>query len=198
MKYKVGSFLDGRTDDIADAIRNDPDDTILLMVDSEGGYVLSWSYLASAVYEAKARGKKIVTYTPATCMSAGFALLLMGDDIYCSPFSLMLHHNSQFINLKDRIMSFFTGNVVSTKLDTIVEQIYIPGLIDKIKKNIKLEGFLFKKPDYYLTAQEFKDIQHNVVIGFPPELYDEFIPWYEPVQEGQGDMLDVNELFTER
>jgi len=182
MKYKIGSFLDTEMQFLADAIRTDTDDTIVLMINSEGGYVMEFTYFASAIYEAKARGKRIITYTPASCMSAGFALLLMGDDIYCSPFSMMLHHNSQFVNLKDKVISWFTGDTVGRKLDVIVEQVYPPTIIDKIKNYIKLEG-LWKKADYYMTAQEFKAVMPTITIGFPPELYDDLIPWFVPEPE---------------
>lgn len=95
MRYRIRGVIseENKEHEAAfDAMSKDPDGTVLIEISTPGGDVGQLLQYMSKIIEAKAAGKKIVTYASGAVMSAGATLLWQGDEIYVSPVSVIMFH----------------------------------------------------------------------------------------------------------
>jgi len=197
MIYRIGDFeMDCADPALLKALRADTDGCIVLEIVSNGGNVLEFMELASVVEELRAAGKKIVTYAMSRALSAGLCTLLLGDEIYVSKYTMILHHNAMPGDRLGALLHFVFKDPMVAKFDQILEQLYPEGLIGIIKKNHpctnKIAFLRSFNDDYNLSAQDFiscmGEAGREVVLGAPRCMTDgsmaKWAPAEEPVREG--------------
>lgn len=171
MRYKVsGEFYEGGFSKIFDKMLEDPNDVIVLEINSPGGDSVMLGEALAKVYELKERGKKVVTYVTGEACSAAACLAWRGDEIYLAPCAIVMFHRAYWATFRTLFQSFvfWLRKKLNPSDDALIYlnrvlEAYIPwNLILAFKKKKS------KKRDYYFTAEEALHLGSNVVIGIPP------------------------------
>jgi ATP-dependent protease ClpP protease subunit len=161
--------------DVARAIAYDPEDVVIIKINSGGGDAVACLGVMAAVNEAKAKGKKVVAFVSGIAMSAGAEVMWMCDEIYLSPCSLVMFHKAH--NLYEgsllgvlALKAYDTCRRIFSRRDTFLEAV---NKVDIAPWEVILKARGHKKVDgdYYFTAQEFvKLFPGKTKIGVPLEV----------------------------
>jgi hypothetical protein len=195
MIFEIGDFIEERmSKELLLALRSDEDDTIVLIVNSSGGDVLAFMELASVIEELKTNGKRIVTYGLSRVFSAGLCTLLLGDVIYLSKYTMILHHEATPVNRWEAIMNRVKGDEMIDMFNSIVNEVYPKGLmqaLEEAKPKPWYKRLFTVVDDYVFTSREFANIYNSTVdalelesfelvckIGAPLELLDSDMEWF--------------------
>lgn len=146
--------------DIIAASLADPEQPIVLYINSYGGEVDSLNMLIDTVNSIP---NKVITVCSGTAMSAGAFLLSCGSERYISPNSRVMIH---------QVQSMAIGSVKEMKKRLeIVNALDLP-LLKMLAKNCgktvkQLRTILEKNPDHFMTAKQAKKFGLVDYIGFP-------------------------------
>lgn len=183
MKYLINTPFGGK--DFAKpfhAMTQDPDDVIVIEINSSGGDMYLCLEALAKVHECKQLGKKVVCYVTAQACSAGAHLMWAGDEIFVSPCSYLMFHQiwvsydnmwdrikGTFLDLKDKYWNKMKDDV---ELCNTILADYAPWdvIMQSHKKKDKNGDFKFSGPEF---AKLFPD---KVKVGAPPyklEVWDE-------------------------
>lgn len=183
------------------AMLNDKDDTVLIEISSLGGELDALMLYLTRLHEVKAKGKKLVCWASGPACSAAATILWQADEIYVSPASLVMYHDSceyivhgplttLWLVCIDKWKAFKTGK--STDFSTFSDKIF--NKFEPWDLILKAYGDKVIKGDYYFTAKEFADLApEKVKVGFPPyklALYGEEPSDIEELREAMAEALE--------
>lgn len=161
--------------DLARAIAYDPEDVVIIKINSGGGDATACLGVMAAVSEAKAKGKKVIAFVCGIAMSAGAEVMWMCDEIYCTPHSLIMFHKAYNI---------YEGSlleVLAVKAYYAVKSFFFPreSFVDAVNKVdvapweriLQSKGHKRVDGDYFFTAAQFVALfPEKAKIGVPVEV----------------------------
>jgi len=124
---------------------------IRLFIDSFGGAVYQCMGLVGVMQKSETPIHTIVT---GAAMSAGFIITIAGHERYAYEHSTLMYHQSATMKF-GKVKDIEESMVQSRKLQTWLEDMTVD--LTKIKRS-RLKEVYDRKEDWYLTAQEAKEV----------------------------------------